>query len=619
MSEDDLKFMKLAIEQARKCCGEDDRTHPKVGVVVVKDGEVLAMAHRGEMTGGEHAEFTALEKKLAENHVAGATIYTTLEPCTSRNHPKVPCADRVIDRRLKRVVIGMLDPNPNICGKGLWALREAQIETDLFPHALMAEIEELNREFIRAHRPRAKHVAPAHDPGNEVALLAGAQPPSPQSSADLATFFQNGDFAGAEQLFERLCSETTDPKSQDELRVEFLYFRVVYAHDVDAQTELEKATASPAVGAFATHLLAYALETVGAPHDAAAMLARVAAAATSPDDKARLSLKRSEVFDKSGNPTAARVAVLDALKCAVNPKVRAAAFAKLSELFDGPYPAFTKAALLCRAASLDPSTNRRFFAGLELSNAGLNRSGMLQYEYILVTEPDHVGALNNQFVSIQETGLIGKAIGRLKAAADKGMPLAAANLAHKYMAAGFMDEAAEWIKKGLKCEDPHELGSAMTALKEQQEDEAKKWSAMKKRANGELRFFESLADALAASADGTTIAGDWRTSTASTAVVTIDDAGNITADWGEGSHKGRLTGSIIGKAIIGKYETWDSLWDKFRDNGTAFLAQTSDFDVACLLLANDGETQIVEWRRPAPITALPSNHSSETPRLSNEQ
>lgn len=145
----DHDYMRMAIDQSRNCKGEDDRVHPMVGAVVVKDGAVLATAYRGELCNGEHAEFTALEKKLPADALAGATVYTTLEPCTSRTHPKVPCADRLIERKVARVVIGMLDPNPNITGKGQRRLRDANIATDLFPSDLMAEIEELNREFAR--------------------------------------------------------------------------------------------------------------------------------------------------------------------------------------------------------------------------------------------------------------------------------------------------------------------------------------------------------------------------------------------------------------------------------------------------------------------------------------
>jgi pyrimidine deaminase RibD-like protein len=153
---DDLKFARMAIEEARMSVAEaDGRIHPKVGAVVVKDGRVLSTAHRGESSGC-HAEFIALEKKLDDALVTGATVYTTLEPCTTRKHPKVPCASRLVERRVERVVIGMLDPNPEITGKGQRALRRGRITTDFFHSELMAEVEELNREFTRMYEP---HVA----------------------------------------------------------------------------------------------------------------------------------------------------------------------------------------------------------------------------------------------------------------------------------------------------------------------------------------------------------------------------------------------------------------------------------------------------------------------------
>ena len=107
--ETETPFMKLAVALARRSRSERDRrTHPKVGVVVVKKGRVLATAYRGERKAGEHGEYTALERKLARRALVGATVYTTLEPCTTRNHPRVACAKRLIERKVARVVIGLL-------------------------------------------------------------------------------------------------------------------------------------------------------------------------------------------------------------------------------------------------------------------------------------------------------------------------------------------------------------------------------------------------------------------------------------------------------------------------------------------------------------------------------
>lgn len=159
----DEDFARMAIDEAKLSMPEPDgRIHPKVGVVVVKDGRVLAKAHRGEFA-KEHAEYVALERKLEHDSVVGATVYTTLEPCTARTHPKVPCAERLVERGIARVFIGMLDPDPAISGKGQMILSDANIETQFFPRDLAPQARELNRDFIRQYKQkssaRAENVA----------------------------------------------------------------------------------------------------------------------------------------------------------------------------------------------------------------------------------------------------------------------------------------------------------------------------------------------------------------------------------------------------------------------------------------------------------------------------
>jgi pyrimidine deaminase RibD-like protein len=148
------ELMQLAVELASQCVSEEGRVSPKVGAVVARDGVVLASAYRGEIEPGEHAEYTLLERKLLDIDLEGATLYSTLEPCTHRNHPKIACTDRVIARKLKRVVIGTHDPNAKIRGLGELRMQDADIEITRFEPDLVLELRELNREFSALHPVR---------------------------------------------------------------------------------------------------------------------------------------------------------------------------------------------------------------------------------------------------------------------------------------------------------------------------------------------------------------------------------------------------------------------------------------------------------------------------------
>lgn len=159
--------MLRAIELARKCKSEARKVSPKVGAVVARYGVVIGEAFRGELAPGEHAEFTLLERKLDDETLAGATLFVTLEPCTSRNDPKLACAERIIERRVKKVFIGVLDPNEMIRGTGELQLRQAGIQIACFDSDLMPVIEELNREFSRQQPfgpPRLRTAAETTDP-----------------------------------------------------------------------------------------------------------------------------------------------------------------------------------------------------------------------------------------------------------------------------------------------------------------------------------------------------------------------------------------------------------------------------------------------------------------------
>jgi pyrimidine deaminase RibD-like protein len=146
------RFMEKAIEVSRCSKNEDDSgRYPMVGAVVVNSqGQEIAAAYRGARN-GQHAEYHALEEILRDEQVAGSTVYTTLEPCTKRTPNKVPCAERLFQRRVGHVVIGMLDPNKDICGRGVLYLQERGVQVSLFDPDLALAVLDINRHFIAYH------------------------------------------------------------------------------------------------------------------------------------------------------------------------------------------------------------------------------------------------------------------------------------------------------------------------------------------------------------------------------------------------------------------------------------------------------------------------------------
>lgn len=143
----DRRHMELAVDAARESVSESNGVYPKVGAVAVLDGAVLATACRGETAPGEHAEFALLERKLSGKAIDGATIYTTIEPCTLRRPPKRTCAELLLMRGVVRVVIGMLDPSPPHRGNGVLFLQNGGAAVQFFPEDLLRNIEALNNQF----------------------------------------------------------------------------------------------------------------------------------------------------------------------------------------------------------------------------------------------------------------------------------------------------------------------------------------------------------------------------------------------------------------------------------------------------------------------------------------
>jgi diaminohydroxyphosphoribosylaminopyrimidine deaminase / 5-amino-6-(5-phosphoribosylamino)uracil reductase len=135
-------WMRRALHLAKKGKGRTS-PNPLVGAVLVRKGRVVGEGYHVK-AGEAHAEIVALQK--AGKEARGSTLYINLEPC---NHfgKTPPCVPAVIEAGVKRVVVGMVDPNPMVKGKGISMLRKAGI--DVHVGTLEKECKTLNEAFCK--------------------------------------------------------------------------------------------------------------------------------------------------------------------------------------------------------------------------------------------------------------------------------------------------------------------------------------------------------------------------------------------------------------------------------------------------------------------------------------
>jgi diaminohydroxyphosphoribosylaminopyrimidine deaminase/5-amino-6-(5-phosphoribosylamino)uracil reductase len=157
MTDEHYKWMRKAVDLAAQSVSELGRSDPTpaVGAVIVKDGIEVTSAFRGQCAAGNHAEKCAIESAGGRD-LSGAVVYTTLEPCSRRNAPKIACAQRLIDQGVGTVYIGIYDPNPKIYREGWKMLRDAGIFLRDFPADLRNELREINAAFLNQYRSNEK-------------------------------------------------------------------------------------------------------------------------------------------------------------------------------------------------------------------------------------------------------------------------------------------------------------------------------------------------------------------------------------------------------------------------------------------------------------------------------
>lgn len=149
----DRIFMERCIRLAR--CGEGNVSpNPMVGAVIVCDGRIIGEGYHRQY-GGAHAEVNAVRAVADPALLSRSTLYVNLEPC-SHYGKTPPCANLIIEKQIPRVVIGCLDPFPEVAGRGVRLLENAGVEVTV--GVAEAEALRLNERFIWFHRSRSPYV-----------------------------------------------------------------------------------------------------------------------------------------------------------------------------------------------------------------------------------------------------------------------------------------------------------------------------------------------------------------------------------------------------------------------------------------------------------------------------
>lgn len=143
MNREQQKFLLRTIELAKRA--KRVFPNPRVGAVIVKNVRIIAEGWHKKF-GGPHAEIVALDA-LSAGAARGATVYVSLEPCADWKGKKTSsCAKRLVRERVKTVVVGMLDPNPRVAGKGIAILKRAGIRVIVVPPRVA--LYDLNHEYL---------------------------------------------------------------------------------------------------------------------------------------------------------------------------------------------------------------------------------------------------------------------------------------------------------------------------------------------------------------------------------------------------------------------------------------------------------------------------------------
>lgn len=419
---------------------------------------------------------------------------------------------------------------------------------------------------------------------------------------DMLDGFLAKDFTEAEKAYKQLQSVEEDINQKLRNEVIYCYLRYVHADDKSVLSRIRDIANNPSVSSFAHYWMAECYKHNREYKEAKGALQSAIEASKDDEARARNIASMVDLSLEMGEIDEALAVASQGLQIIKEEKLQLPLYRSLAAVFKAKKDEFSQAIALEKATSLEPEDKQlRLEAAFALSNVNFLHSAAINYDIILRQQPNHALAFNNIGVIARDLNLPIKSVEFYRDAAKDHETLAMANLAYLYIDKGFIDEAKQILHEAQKEQVVHpNVNQALAFISNEVESENNKWAEIIQTGIRQKSFLQSYAEAYFFPATANNVfSGTWLQPDG-VEVQMIQSEGQISAEWGSGSNKRKLEGSVIHRSAKINIKKWlRYLYNPNADPNSGFYS--------------DGETGLayVDVQREKLQIALISNKSTD--------
>ncbi len=419
--------------------------------------------------------------------------------------------------------------------------------------------------------------------------------------------FMDNDIERGKKAYKKLqeCESNIDNRLHDEA---WYYYLLFGCGDTSALKKLEdlaqKDGIAPAVKHIATRYIGYCYEKAG-ELDKAEVAFKLASecSSISESDRAVDKVRLAVCLFKNDQKNEAFDLLIGEIAQASDESALAELYEGLANIYEMAKDLEMRAIALEKLITIQPNNIQlRFKAAYSYSQKDFDNLALLHYKTMLSFKSDDPAALNNIAVAYGHLDMPILAAKYFKKAIEQKHTLAAANLAYKYMNAGFDEEASEILKEARKSDkiDPL-VGEAISDIAKKRQDESKVEEKVIKKANEQQKFMLKFAEAYFVKIlDCPEIAGVWK-STEGNEIEIEQVKDKIEGTWKEGVYNHKFRGNIVNRgAKITTYKeqySWSSKESEFMKEGKGYIYIAPEADKIKIMTIKEQEHSFMELAR----------------------